>query len=377
MSTTAAAYAPGLTVTPSIRHRVRRLLPISGDVLVAVGDSVASREVVARTFIPGDVFPLNLSKLLSMPPAEVPAAMLLREGDAVTPGTTLARTKGIFGRFRKDYVATVTGTLESVSGVTGQVIVRGAPRPVEVKAYLAGRVEEVVPSEGCVIESTVALVQGIFGLGGEAYGTLRLACRSHEDALTADRITADMTGCVVVGGARMTLDAIHRAREVGAVAIVSGGLDDADLEQFLGYNLGVAITGSEALGLTVIVTEGFGDIAMARRTHALLASHEGDDVSVNGTTQIRAGVIRPEIVMPLAAATAQGPVAGTVASVLRVGAPVRVIRDPYFGRLGTVSALPHEPHVLGSGSRARVVEVTFDSGEGAIIPRANVEIIEE
>ena len=85
------------------------------------------------------------------------------------------------------------------------------------------------------------------------------------------------------------------------MAIVSGGLDDADLEQFLGYNLGVAITGSEALGLTVIVTEGFGDIAMARRTHTLLTAHEGDDVSVNGTTQIRAGVIRPEIVMPLAA----------------------------------------------------------------------------
>ena len=110
-----------------------------------------------------------------------------------------------------------------------------------------------------------------------------------------------MKGCVVVGGARMTLEAIERARSVGAAAIVSGGIDDADLETFLGYNLGVAITGSEKIGLTVIITEGFGEIAMAERTFALLAKHQGADVAVNGATQIRAGVMRPEMVIPLEA----------------------------------------------------------------------------
>ena len=61
---------------------------------------------------------------------------------------------------------------------------------------------------------------------------------------------------------------------------------------------------------------------------------------------------------------------------LAIGAPVRIIRDPYFGVLGTVSALPSEPQVLESGSRARVLEVTFAAGERVMIPRANVERIE-
>jgi hypothetical protein len=377
VSETATAYAPGLTVTAFTRHRVRRVLPISGEVLVSSGDMVAARDIVAQTFVPGDITPLNLSKLLSLQPSDVPACMLKKEGDTVQPGDVLARTKGIFGRFKQDYVSTVSGTLESVSGVTGLVIIRGAPVPVEVKAYLAGRVIEVLPGEGCVIESTVALVQGIFGIGGEAYGAVKLACQSHDQELTAELITPAMTGCVVVGGARMTLAAIERARSVGAVAILSGGLDDADLETFLGYNLGVAITGAEKVGITVIVTEGFGEIAMARRTFALLASHEGADAAVNGTTQIRAGVIRPEIVIPLGQVDAGTVPAVRGAALLRIGAPVRVIRDPYFGVLGTVTALPSEPHVLPSGSRARVLEVTFESGEGVIIPRANVEIIEE
>jgi hypothetical protein len=377
MSTTATAYAPGLTVTPFTRHRVRRLLPINGTVRVAVGDLVQARDVVAETSIPGDITPLNIAKLLSLQPSDVPGCMLKKEGEPVAKGEVLARTKGIFGRFKQDYVSTVAGTIESISGVTGQVIVRGAPIPVEVRAYLTGRVEEVISGEGCVIESSIALVQGIFGIGGEAFGTLRMAATSHEQPLTADLITPDMAGCVIVGGARMSIEAIDRARAVGAVAVVSGGLDDADLERMLGYNLGVAITGSEKLGLTVIVTEGFGDIAMARRTFSLLERFAGSDVAVNGTTQIRAGVIRPEIVIPLARTDGAGEPPPRGASVLRIGAPVRVIRDPYFGRLGTVRALPPEPSVLASGSRARVLEVAFESGDGAIIPRANVEIIEE
>src|SRR5205814_738404 len=106
---------------------------------------------------------------------------------------------------------------------------------------------------------------------------------------------------IVVGGARMTREAIEKTRKVGVAALLSGGIHDQDLEQLLGYNLGVAITGSEQVGLTLIVTEGFGEIAMAERTFNLLASRQGDAAAVNGATQIRAGVMRPEIVIPLTA----------------------------------------------------------------------------
>ena len=62
---------------------------------------------------------------------------------------------------------------------------------------------------------------------------------------------------------------------------------------------------------------------------------------------------------------------------LTEGYPVRVIRQPYFGRLGKVSALPPELQKLESESTARVLEVQFSDGTKAIIPRANVEMLEE
>ena len=374
----ANAYTPGLKVSSRTRHRVRRLLPIPGELRVAAGESVAARQVVAETFMAGDIIPLNLANLLALPPADVPECMLKQEGDPVEVGDILARTKGIFGMFKSEYVSPVAGTIASISSVTGQVIVRGAPLPVQVRAYLRGRVVELLSDEGCVIEADVTFIQGIFGIGGEAFGPVRMAATDPEQDLTPDQVTPDMQGAVVVGGARITTEGLARAREAGVAAVVTGGIDDSDLEQFLGYSLGVAITGSEQVGLTLIITEGFGRIAMARRTFDLLRSREGEEASVNGTTQIRAGVMRPEIIIPRASAPDISELKHQSSNDgrLDIGVEVRIIRDPYFGVLGRVFSLPSELRVLPSGSRARVLEVDLDSGECVMIPRANIEIIE-
>ncbi|MCC6906329.1 MAG: hypothetical protein IT430_00180 [Phycisphaerales bacterium] len=357
--------------------RTRRVLPIPGDVLVKVGDKVKARDVVAQTFMPGDVTPINMANLLSMPPGDVPGCMIAKEGQTIAVGDVLARSPGIFGFFKNEIKSKVAGTIETISPVTGQVIVRGAPIPVQVGAYLNGAVAEVIPNEGVVIEAEVAFIQGIFGIGGETFGPIRMACKQHAQELTEDLITDDMKGCVIVGGARMHYTAVKKAIRVGVAAIVSGGIDDADLKEVLGYDLGVAITGSEQAGITLIITEGFGDIAMAERTFELLDSHKGHETAVNGATQIRAGVMRPEIVVPLSAVAADKAAgARNVAGLLEVGTMVRIIRDPYFGLIGAVNNLPPEPAVLGSGSKARVLEVRFDSGETVTVPRANVELIE-
>lgn len=373
----AKAYTPGLKVSARSTLRVRRILPIAGETLVNKGDHVNARDIVARTFMPGDITPINVANALSISPNEVPAALLVKVGDRVEEDQVIGRNKGIFGMFRVELKAKSAGTVEVISETTGQLMLRGAPQPVQVEAYLTGSVVEVLPKEGVLIQNRVALVQGIFGIGGEAYGKLRLAVSSPRETLRAEHIKEDMKGEVIVGGARMTAESIQRARAVGAAALVSGGIDDQDLRDFLGYDLGVAITGSEKVGLTVIITEGFGDIAMADRTFRLLGQYQGHEASVNGATQIRAGVMRPEILIPLAAGDEGDDAESAIAAgTLEIGTPVRIIRDPHFGLIGVVAALPEQPYVLGSGSKARVLEVKFDSGESVIVPRANVELIE-
>ena len=61
----AKAYTPGLKVSTRSTHRARRLLPIPGEVKVQVGDVVAADDVVAETFMEGDVTPMNIANRLA------------------------------------------------------------------------------------------------------------------------------------------------------------------------------------------------------------------------------------------------------------------------------------------------------------------------
>lgn len=374
----AHAYTPGLRVTGYAVIRRERRLPLKGDVLVAVGAEVAADTVVARTELPGNVQTVNVAARLSLDPARVPGALIVPVGAATRKGDVIAEGKSLFGLVRQTATAPSDGTIESVSPITGQLILREPPIPVEIEAYVRGVVAEVLPGEGVVVEAAGALMQGIFGVGGETFGTLRMVAGSPDEELSAARLNADHRGAVVVGGSYVSYATLMRAREVGVAAVVVGGFDDRDLRELLGRDLGVAITGAEELGLTLVLTEGFGRIRMADRTWRLLAAHEGDQASVSGATQIRAGVMRPEIVIPLAAGADGGrrPVAESLG--IEVGSLLRVIREPYFGRIARVVELPAELQPLETEARVRVMVVEFaDDHARVMVPRANVELIED
>jgi hypothetical protein len=371
------AYTPGLKVAAATNYRVRRLLPVPGDVRVEIGARVNADSVIAETFLDGDVFPVKAASVMGVQPAELPALMVKQIGDAVNVGDVIAQSKGIFGMMRTQAKATAAGVIENISGSTGMVLLRGPKTPIQVRAFVDGIVTEVLPREGAVVETPAAFIQGIFGVGGERWGPLFAASSDPASDLSAKQITAAQKGAVLFASGRMTAEAIAAARANEVAALVCGGIDDADLRNVLGHDLGVAVTGNEQIGITLIVTEGFGSIRMARKTFDLLGSLVGRQASVNGATQIRAGVIRPEITVPLADAAGQSTASrGATTGLLQLGTPVRVIRDPYFGLVGTVSRLPDKPATLASGSLARVLEVQLEHGACVTVPRANVELIE-
>jgi len=372
------AYTPGLRVTSRTKIIKKRILPLKGDVVVSVGDKVSPETVVARTEIPGPVEPVNVANILGVPPEDVDESMLKKVGDLVEEGEIIARSKSFFGLFTSIAKAKISGTIENISHITGQVLLRGAPMPVEVKAYLEGEVTEVFKNEGVAVTTWGAFVQGIFGIGGETHGPIKVVSKSTADILTEKEVDDSCKGYIIVGGSLVTAGGMKKAISVGAVGIVVGGFNDKDLRDFLGYDLGVAITGNENKGITLVVTEGFGEIMMAQKTFDLLKSKEGKMACINGATQIRAGVIRPEVVLPSDEDISKEDKTIEQENVgLGVGSHVRLIREPYFGKLGKVSDLPAPLQKLESESHARVLEVEFADGSKVTVPRANVEAIEE
>ena len=377
----AHSYTPGLRLAPQTVVRKRRILPIPGQVLVHEGQAVTATTVIAQTELPGKVHAVNVVNLLGIVPQEIRRYMLKREGDAVSSGEPLAENRPIIKWLKTQVPSPITGTIETVSEVTGQVFLREPPRPLTLTAYLDGHVVETSPNQGATVETACSLVQGIFGIGGEAVGTIAVAVDHREDELTPERITDAHRGTILVGGSLIGRDGFARAKQAGVAAVVVGGIHDIDLKLLLGRDLGVAITGTEQVGLTLIITEGFGRIAMARRTFDLLTSKVGRRASCSGATQIRAGVIRPEVIVPLGEEETgrrrqeAGETAGAEGG-LQVGDQIRIIREPYFGRLCRVSALPADLRLLPTGSKVRVLEAELDDGQHIVVPRANVELLE-
>jgi len=370
------AYTPGLRVTERAKVRKERLLPIAGKVLVQAGARVRAEDVVARAELPGDVSTVNVVNILGIPAAEIGQYMLKKGGDAVARDEVIAETRPFIKWFKAVARAPVDGTIESISSITGQVLIRTAPRPVELTAYLDGTVAEVIEREGVVVETHGAFVQGIFGVGGETHGEIAVIVERPDEVIGPDRLTPDLKGKLVVAGSLVTSEVYERASALGIAALVCGGFHDRDLRRLLGYDLGVAITGHENIQPILIITEGFGPIAMAEATFDLLRAHVGQRASANGATQIRAGVLRPEIIIPAAKAAADEVLADIAMVGLTAGSPVRIIREPGFGRIGVVKSLPAGVVEIESESKVRVAEVQFPDGTTATVPRANLEAIE-
>jgi len=373
------AYTPGLRVTADVTLRKERRLPLAGEVLVKDGDRVAADTIVARANIPGLVHPIKVSEVFDVHATEIGKFVVRQVGDAVQAGDVIASQKAMFGLFKTEVKAPVDGTVDNIDTTAGYVGIREYPKPIEVNAYVAGHIVETIPQEGVIVETRGAFIQGIFGVGGEQLGELKVPVARHDAILEPGQLELTMAGDIVVCGATATPALLKRAAEVGLAGVIVGAIEDEALRELVGYNIGVAITGQEDVPFSLICTEGFGSLPIADRTFELFQHLQGKLTSINGATQIRAGVIRPEIIVPdlQALASGAGPAAEEVVQQELVpGARVRVIREPYFGRLATVTELPSELQVIDTGARVRVARVAVN-GEVVTVPRANLEIIQE
>lgn len=368
------SYTPGLKVLANTSTEKVRLLPLKGKVLVEVGDKVNADTVVASTHIPGNVQMLNVARQLNVEAEAVPDCMLVAIDENIEKGQIIAENKGLFGYFKNHIKSPIDGTLANVSNITGQAILSEPPIAIEVDAFSAGTIKEIIPEEGVIVTSNGALVQGILGIGGENHGEIVVVVNSCDKIITKVMLNKSPSGKIVIAGAYLPLDVFTHAQALGVNGIVVGGFDYDSLSSILGYNLGVAVTGSEDLGISLMLTEGFGEIAMAEGTFNLFKQFEGKFASINGSTQIRAGVIRPEVMIPHTEDIESIELKESD-MIISENSPVRIIRAPYFGKVGTVVSLPASLVQMESEIMVRVAEVEFENGDVVTIPRANLEMI--
>ncbi len=362
------SYTPGLKILEKTSIDKDRILPLKGEVHVEEGTIVDANKIVASTEIPGNVQMVNIANELNIDPDQVSDCMLCEVDEQIKRGQVIARSKGLFGFFKSEVNSPLDGTIGNISDVTGQVIISEKPFPIEVDAYIPGKISNIFKKEGVLVSSYGMLIQGIIGIGGEKKGYIKSI-----DTLDMDK-SDNLQDKIIIMKSTLTYDFYKKINALDVKGIVCGGIDYSTLTKILKKPLGVAITGMEDT-TTIIVTEGFGEIQMANRTYELLNKKDGQFASINGATQIRAGVMRPEIFIGSDIGEQLVESFNEDSLAISTRSTVRIIREPFFGKIGKVTNLPSELIKIDTETTSRVAEIEFEDGSKEIIPRANLEVI--
>jgi len=364
--------------------QIERRLPSAGEVLVRQGQRVEPEEVIASAYLPGTPQVVNLARALTIAPALVERAMVREVGNKVAQGELLARSSRLGGR---TCLSPVSGKIESVDTETGYVTISPDPTKYEMQATVRGLVMEVMPGLGVRIETPAAQVYGVFGFGAERSGVLRLLVTDASEPIRPEMIDARSAYAIIIGGNGITAAALRRAAQEQVRGVIVGGIDESELRTFLGWSsaarwraglgtwqLPASPAGQPGYDLTLVVTEGFGERAMAQPLFELLAQHDRQEALIEGATRLRAPMQRPRVVIPLSTRTA-GVQIEPPRPALRPGATVRLLDDPHLGQIGQVRAVSSIPRRLPSRVRAPLVDLILEDGTALQIPRADVEVL--
>lgn len=346
-------YPFEVQVTPLAKVRRERMLPVAGEVLVHVGERVEPIQVVARANLPGEFYILPVARLLGTSAARSERYLKVKLGSEVRQGQVIA------ARGSRRVRSPINGVLTS-SGA-GRVLIEAQPTVFELHAYLYGTVTNVLRNTGVVVETMGAVIQGTWGTGGENFGVLRCLVKSPDKPLRAKDIDPSCHGTIIIGGSGLDNAVLEHAQELQVRGIVVGGFSPG------------LIPKANRLPFPIIATDGIGEMPMSEVVFRLLATHEGREASISGEVRTRWGIVRPEIIIPLPAETLP-PTLLEAGAPLTPGARVRIVRAPYSGQVGVVTAVPEHARRIETGARVRGAEVKLGQ-ETVFVPLANLEVL--
>lgn len=341
-----------------------------GEMSATIGGKVDPLDVIARATPPRQRRAISLTRVMGLREADVPKQLLKQAGDTVDAREIIIAKPINLGFQQLVYRSPGPGTIAAIQG--GWMVLDLDGTPLDLKALYRGTVSSITPRVGVLIEGQGALIQGAWGSGNEGYGVLKMMGGNPSEILEAGALDESIRGTVLVAGAGVTEEALRAMVSLQAAALVSGGLDP----RFRAIAM--------ELGACVVITEGFGRVPMSAPMFNLLAASNGQEAAVNGLIRQRGGNIRPEVFIPQAG----GPhgetavPAGDAPLTVQPGAHVRVLREPYLGRIGV---LPQELIMTWTSSEPGIqlpcVEIEFRDGQGgpdehALIPWTNLELVD-
>ena len=347
--------APVTHILPLTTIRKERFLPIPGKVLVRRGQKVSATDTIAEANLDPQHLLMDLVRGLGLPASKTDQYIQVKEGDLVAEGDVLAGPVG----FPKRLIRSPDNGRVILTG-SGSILLEVQGRPFELKAALPGVVIELMAERGAIIETTGALIQGVWGNGGIDFGLLNILAHLPDEILTSDRLDFSLRGSMVLAGHIADQEVLKTAADLPLRGLVISSMHPS------------LIPLAKKMPFPLIVIEGFGHQPMNSAAFKLLSTSERREVALNAEPWDRYAGTRPEVVIPLPASGE--PPLPRDNDFFAPGQQVLVVRAPWSGKIGTLVALSGIT-VLPCGLRAQAAEVRLENGENVVLPLANLEIL--
>lgn len=361
---TRTEYADQRYIMRRVAMRREVLLPddTTGTPTVQVGSRVDPGDVVARGFAPSRHHIVNAAEALRLRnPADLNALMLVEIGDQVTEGQAIAGRNPTRGRRA---LSPVEGVLVAVTN--GRMIIRAVPEKIELQAGIRGEVVELYNRRGVVIQTSGAVVQGVWGNERRAVGRLRMEPADGIEFVEGDAINLEYRGAIVITKNPLAYTSLVIIQEQNIAGVIAPSMDSSLMPAVL------------ELDRAVLLTEGFGDMPMSTVVVSMLTNLLDGQPNLQATLDAvmpsALGARRPEMLVNVPIKEGERPRTPRTEQQIAPGVAVRVTRAPYTGQTGKVTAVLDVPKPLENGLRVPGAIVEFAGGESVLVPTANLEI---
>jgi len=349
-------FAASRYISPIVKIRRERTLPIPGKILVRRGQSVNAMDPIAEGILNPKHLVLNIARGLGVSVGEVSQHLQCGEGVQLLKGDIVA---GPVGRSRRVVRAPENGRVIQIA--TGKILYEIETNPFQLKAGLTGNVVEIISNLGAVVETTGALIQGVWGNDLIGSGNLVVRADTSDEVLSANKLDTSLRGTILAVGTCEDVEVLKTAE-----SLPLRGLIFASIKPDL-------IPAAVEIKVPVILIEGYKNCPMNAAAFELLTRNNGHTVCVNAQAWDRYKGIRPEIVIPKL--HLEGKASSDVLMSFCSNQTVRVTRTPYAGQIGRlVNLIGHT--VMPSGIRTQAAEVLLANDLVDVIPLANLEILE-
>jgi hypothetical protein len=349
--------APISNVSPTVTIRREWKLPARGTIAVRVNEEIGAGETVAEAEVPERRVFLDVARALNVPEEAAGRYLTCRVGDRLSEGDRIAQKEGMLRR-----TVRAPGNGRVITFSDGRILFELIGKTYELKSRYSCIVGGTDGVQSIYVETSGALIQGVWGNGKHDFGVLRVLGRGPDQMLTTDLVDAKWRGAVLVAGYCDQSAPLQQANELSARGLILGGLA-ASLMSVV-----------RRLRFPVIVLEGFGNVAINVAAFEILKSNQGNEASVDAMPSRQFEEKKPEIIIPIAS-TRDYELPDEVVP-LSPGVRVRVLRRPHMGAVGVVRELLARAVRYPSGNKARSARLDIEGKGSVIVPLANLEVLQ-